>query len=117
MRVKLDKIWAQIFLGPRQSHYKGTDKSLRYHNWTSALEINTAAYMRGPSTKAISYSSFYTQVSEPKKKRKTPSISERYELSISQPRFILVLRLRPSSSSSLRPLPLSTLDTAFPISC
>jgi len=61
---------------------KGTDKNLRYNKWTTSLEINTAAYIRGLHPKLFhippSTSIFWQQ-------QKTPSISEQYELLISQP--------------------------------
>lgn len=45
----------------------------------------------GASTKAISYFTIYTQFLRRKKKKHNPSISEQYELSISQSRFLLFL--------------------------
>lgn len=85
--------------------FKGHRQNPQHHNWTRCLEINSAAYMRG-SAKEISYSSFYTRFLT--KKTKTTSISEWYELSISQPQVS-------SSPSVLFPGPYLWHTTPFPL--
>lgn len=79
-----------------QSLVKGHWQKLRYHLWATSLEINTATYSTSrASTKAISYSTFDTRFWQQQKTH--PLISEQYELLISQPQFLLSLRLLLSS--------------------
>lgn len=79
---------AQNFAPPESLwSFKGHWQNPRYHNWTRPVEINTAAYIRG-----LHESYFIFHLLHAVSDKKNPSISERYELSISQP-FLLSLRL------------------------
>lgn len=96
-RKKWDKVKQCPKFLPHQSRsgpLKGTDKTCGTIIAPCLCKINTAAYIRGLYH---SYFIFHLLHTVSDKKKKKPSISEQYELLISQPQFLLSPHLPLSS--------------------